>query len=280
VLATTLIMVQPRHMTWARQLMKVEWVLALTISCHSLLLLPQVVAMIKVASLPTEAVMVVAVSARMMEAEAQVPASLACHLASLAPSRQASLRPHLVTHQHLQVPPALVLPPLHQATWHRLPLRTTRPLRRGTALLHRRHTHPHLLPATRRRLLSTLRRRPITVPPHRRSWEAQRHRRTARRRHSTAQHHRSTVRRARNTRQAATGVPLLRRRPLNTVRRRRGTHPLARLGPSPQPRRATARRLRARRTRLRKSLPVIVVQTLFKKHMLTLVQITEAVKAR
>jgi hypothetical protein len=271
-------MVQLHHTTWARQPMKVEWALALTTSCRSLHLLLQVVAMTKVASLPTEAAMVAADSARTMEAEAQAPASLACHLASPAQSHQASPQRHPVTRQPRQAPPALASRLHHQATWRHLPRRTTRLLRRGTVHQHRRLIRQHLLPATRRRLLNTLRRPPTTVLPHRRSWEEQHRRPTARRRHSTAQHRRNTVRRARNTRQAATGALLLRRRHPNTAQRRRGTRPRAQLGPSPRPRRATARRLRARHTRQRKSSLVIVVNVPPKKRMLIPEQVTETVK--
>ena len=209
--------------------------------------------------------MVVAASAPApdgMEAEAQASASLACHLASLARSHQDSPRPHLAIPQLRQALPALVLLRLPQATWRRLPLRTTRRRRRGTALLHRRRTHPRLLPGTRRRRHSTRRRRLTTVPPHRRLWAEQHHQLTARRRHSTALHRRNTVRRARSTKQAATVArPPHRPRP-STVRPRRDTRLLARPGPSLRPRRAIARRLRARHTRQRKSPPVIVVDIL------------------
>jgi hypothetical protein len=242
-------MVQPPHTTWARPPTRVVWVQAPLTRCLSLLLLRQAQPLTKVAYLTMEAPTVVALSVRLMEAEAQAP-SLACHLASPALRLQASLRRRLATRQPRRVvSPVPASVPHRQATWRRLLRRTTLPRRHDTARPHRRRTRPHLLPATLPRLHSTPLRRQTTVPPRQPSWEEPRHQPTAPRRHSTVRLRLNTVRPVHNTNLAASACRLLPLSRPSTAPRHRAIHLLARLETSPRLRPNTALPLQGTRLR-------------------------------
>lgn len=183
-----------------------------------------------------------------MEVEVQAPVSPACLRASLAPCRQASLRPRLATRLLLQESPVLVLLLHLRGTWRLLRRPTTLRLRLAMARLRRLRTRLHLQLATPRRHLNTHQRRQTTAQHPQHLWAVLLHPRTVRRRHSTARLPPSTVLQVHSTKQAAiVALPLL-PHPLSTARRLPDTRPLARLVPSPQPPQDTAQLLRVRRT--------------------------------
>jgi hypothetical protein len=271
--------VQRLPTTWALLLtrMVLVWVGS---RLHSPLLL-MLVAMTKAASLSTEAATATEASARTPAVEAL--AMRPCLLAFLAkaPPLQASLRPRQVIRQPPQASAVLALVPpprllVRPARSIRLPLLVCLPPRQATTRQPPRVTLPPLL-ATRPPLHRSLRHRPRTAPPRPRILEPHRHT-TALRLHASARRHRSTVRQARNSTPRASDVLLLRRRRPHLAQRARHTpRPVLletrstrqRRLVTPLPLRARRHTLvirggrrPARRTRLRKSLPVIVVPSL------------------